>query len=503
MSERQSGVDTTSSTSARGSLGSSALAGFFWAYGSQFITQALAFGRNLVLARILVPEHFGIVAIASSGLALVNIMSDSGINRALIQRDDIEDADLNTGWMIQVTRGSLIALVIYLLANPTSNYYETTAAAGALRWFALAALITGFRNIGLIVLNRRLLFKRLFVLNASAETLATTVSVAFAFTIGDERAILWGIISAELVKSVGSYFVSDYRPRPRFNRVRASSLLKFGVWIYLAGFMVFVTRQGHALVIPKFLTLENLGHYAFATLIVLAVSRLLGVAFQKVLFPLLASIKSDPAKVRSVYLRAVGAIAIPATLLFSLLYLFSDPFINSFFGEQWVPAIGPMRILAISSFIKVIFEPMGTLLNALGMPRLSFTMAIVRGLALAVLIVPCLLIWGLEGAAYATLASTIGGSVLGTYYLNKHISIRYLDYFQVTILPIGAAVVSTMAVLALRRVEISDWLEIVLGVPVAVAVFFVSLWLVEGVPIGRKNRPLRSTIVSLRQKLQQ
>jgi lipopolysaccharide exporter len=501
MSELPDSVDSFSEESPRATLRQRTAVGLIWIYGLQVSVQVLAFSRNLVLARILLPEQFGIAAIAVSGFALFNIISESGLNKALIQKMTADRRDIDTGWVVQIARGLFISALLFLLAEPVASIYENAAAADAVRWISLAALVATFRNIGLVRLSRRLQIKRLFYLNTAAEVVATITAITAAVVLGDARAILFGLIAAEIIRTSGSYIASRYRPKFYFEWLRAKSLFKFGIWIYLAGLLAYFGRQGHQLIIPKYLSIEDLGVYAMASLSVIMLSRQISGGFQKVLLPALASIQSDHAAVKRVYLKSVGLVAIPATGAFVGLMAVSEPFIRTAFGDVWIPAIIPLQILAISTYIKVVFDSSTTLLNALGIPRISFTISASRAVVLAVAIVPAIMAWGTAGVAWAVLMSSMIGMIVSVIQTKRKLNIGVTDFIRALWGPVAASVFMILVlILFTNQTTMSMPLLLVIRIVLGAVSYMLFLAIISWKFRYQGLADLRATVNSVRNK---
>ena len=187
---------------------------------------------TLILARLLVPSDFGLVAMASSIVALTELMGAFGFDTALIQRQDARREHYDTAWTFGVLFGVAIALVLVLVANPAADFYHEPRLELIIPILALGALISSFENIGTVAFRKELNFHKEFRFLLLKRISGFVVTIALAVMFRTFWALIAGIITAKTVALVISYQLHPYRPR--FSLKARVDLLGFSKWLFIS-----------------------------------------------------------------------------------------------------------------------------------------------------------------------------------------------------------------------------------------------------------------------------
>jgi O-antigen/teichoic acid export membrane protein len=190
--------------------------------------------RILVLARILAPADFGLVAIGMVSLAVMVSLTDFGIIPALVQQPASNRRHLDTAWTIGLARGAGINIIMIIAAPFIAHAFGEPDATNIIRLLALTTLFQAGASIEVATLTRELKFKQLALIRLSAAVCNTIVSILLAKTLG-AWAIVWGAVGGAITHLVVSYIVAPYRPRFRMESVATISLMRFGRWIFAIG----------------------------------------------------------------------------------------------------------------------------------------------------------------------------------------------------------------------------------------------------------------------------
>ncbi|MDA7929267.1 oligosaccharide flippase family protein, partial [Akkermansiaceae bacterium] len=202
------------------SLRQKATSGVFWSAFERFGQQGCAFIVQLVLARLLVPEIFGLIAIVSVFVSILNVVADCGFSRALIQRKEIDTRDLDTVFFFNVGISLALYLLLYVVAPLLSNFYNQADLVSITRWLGLSIVFGAFGSVQTALLNREMLFKKLFKVTLPATLVSGGIGVGCAyFGLG-----VWALVVQVLVQRVASaaslWVVSSWRPSFYFSLQR-------------------------------------------------------------------------------------------------------------------------------------------------------------------------------------------------------------------------------------------------------------------------------------------
>ncbi|TNF62459.1 MAG: polysaccharide biosynthesis protein [Rhodobacteraceae bacterium] len=225
--------------------------------------QALRLASNLILARLLFPEAFGLMALVTMVTVGLMLFSDVGISPAIAQSPRGDDPDfLNTAWTLQVIRGVILWILATALAAPLAAFYAAPDLALYLPIAALALLISGFNPTRIETANRHLALGRLTQLDLAAQAIGVAAMIGLAWMTGSVLALVIGGVVTAAAKLILTHLgLPGPRNRFRLERAALASLLRFGGWIFLSTAFFFVSSQGDRAILGKFLSLDALGLY--------------------------------------------------------------------------------------------------------------------------------------------------------------------------------------------------------------------------------------------------
>lgn len=225
--------------------------------------QGLRLASNLILARLLFPEAFGLMALVAVVLTGLQMLSDTGTAPSIARSTRGDDPDfLDTAWTIQVARGALLWAMACALAWPLARLYDAPDLTALLPVAGLALLVAGLNPTRIDTAQRHLLLGRVTLLDLAAQATGIAAMVALAWATGSVWALVaGGVITACAKLAFCHLALPGHRNRPRWEPAAASELLGFGKWIFLSTACGFAVAQGDRLILGAYLSLETLGHY--------------------------------------------------------------------------------------------------------------------------------------------------------------------------------------------------------------------------------------------------
>ncbi|MFN4156876.1 MAG: oligosaccharide flippase family protein [Gemmobacter sp.] len=262
--------------------------------GSTAAAQGLRLASNLVLARLLFPEAFGMMALVTVVIVGLQMFSDTGIGPAIARSPRGDDrAFLDTAWTVQVCRGLLLWAVAALISVPFAALYRAPELQALLPVAALALVIAGFNPTRIETAHRHLMLGRVTMLDLASQAMGIVVMVALAWATGSVWALVAGsVIGAAVKLALTSALLPGPRNRFAWDRGAVRELLGFGKWILLSTICGFAMSQGDRLILGAYLTLEELGIYNIGYFLASFPWLLGGAVTMRVMIPLY---RDDPA----------------------------------------------------------------------------------------------------------------------------------------------------------------------------------------------------------------
>jgi O-antigen/teichoic acid export membrane protein len=411
----------------------------FWAFALRVIMRFLVIVRTVILARLLVPDDFGIMAIAILVILLLESFTDTGFNAALVQRSDDIRPYLNTAWTLAVARGVVSALVLILSAHPIALFFDNAEVEPILMAVAGGVFVKGFSNIGAVEFERDLRFDRRFVIEASGRASDFVVAVGAALILRSVWALALGYAAGVVTQVVTSYVIHPYRPRLSWNRLYARELFAFGKWVLGARVLIFFIGNLDDVMVGRMLTVASLGLYRMAWNLSQAVATELSQVTSQVAFPAYSQLKDEPARLRSAYFEALHLVSFLAFPLAIGTALVAHDLTVALLGSQWVEMVPAMRILSLAGLVRAVTATAGPLLQARGRPDLVAKISAVRLAILASVLYPAITVGGLAGAAWATVIAGLLTSSLSLNLATRPLNPRRSDIVRSLAIPASNA----------------------------------------------------------------
>jgi O-antigen/teichoic acid export membrane protein len=268
------------------SLKQMATHGSLWTIAGYGSSQILRFGSNLILAKLLFPEAFGLMAIVNGVMQGLVMLSDVGIGQSIIRHARRDDPEFyNTAWTLQIIRGMMLTLIGLALAWPVGQFYQPFLT----RFIAvvsLTAFISGFNSTKIFTANRDMQLARITMLDLSAQMISMCVTVGLAWYYHSIWSLVIGALCSVSIRLILSHMVF---PGP-MNRLcwrpeAARELFTFGRWIFLSTMFTFLGLQTDKLILGRLVPLDRLGVYAVAFAMTATIAGIFEQLVYRVLMP--------------------------------------------------------------------------------------------------------------------------------------------------------------------------------------------------------------------------
>lgn len=324
---------------------------------------------TVILARLLTPTDFGIVALALIVVGLFEILSWASVDLALIQRQETTREHYDTAWTIQIIQGLFIAILLVFLAPHAAVYFAEPALVSVIYFLALKIFIFGFQNIAVVDFRKNLHFSREFKFHLYKKVFSFIFVVSLAFTLKDYWALIYGILLAAIVDVIISYRMHSFRPKISFSRM--GEIWSFSQWVLLSKIGYFLNQKTDQFIIGGASETEVMGVYHLSTEIATMPTAEVAKPLRRAFFPSFAKIAHMSDEYSRNILKAIGAISILIFALGAGISAISEDFVMLVLGEKWLEAIPLIQVLAIFGVVAALSSSMELLLLVSGRGKLS------------------------------------------------------------------------------------------------------------------------------------
>jgi lipopolysaccharide exporter len=413
--------------------------------------QALA---NIVLSRNLTSADYGIVGFAFIFINFLTQFSDFGINSAAVQARELDEAELATAFWMKLGLGIALFTAALVGAPCALLFLDNTAIVGVIRLLSLNFAITGFGFIPATLLTRALDYRTLAIVQAVSTIVNAIVAIMFAITGFGYWSIVFASLATSAALAIGLNIAKRHQPAWRFEPRAARQFFQYGASLFGSGLVMFATFNADSFLIGAMLGSTALGFYTLAFAWGTSICTLIGGVVNSVLFPTMARIQADRDRVRGAYLTSIEYISAIGIFVNTTLFFVAPDFLTHILGHgtaKWMPALGVLRILCVYGVIRVVLEPLGSVIMALGRPRILFRSTLVVAMLELTLLYPAVTHFGLTGAAAAiTVAYSVQYAI---YYpfVRQELSLGWHDTVRVLLPAISTLLVLVPVLLAYQH----------------------------------------------------
>lgn len=394
--------------------------------GSAIVWQATQYGsekvifllRLIILAKLLTPDDFGLLAIASIAIDFLLRISNFGMIPALVQREDATEDHYDAAWTIGILRALSITVIVFLTAPIIAEFFFEPRAANILRALAFRPLLDAAASIMVARLTRKLDFRALVLMQLPRALTNAIVSIALAPWMG-----VWALVAGNLagpgIYLILSYFMAPHRPRLSFQFSALQSLAKFGRWVFWTSIIAMGGQTILRLVISRELGAAELGLYYLAASLAFLPTDIASQIVGEVAFPYYARLQKDLRQATEAFKVILTSLAVLLLPMTALLIALAPSLVSDVLDERWAGSILIIQVLAFASLIDMLGETISPILKGTGHPDKVLIMEGAQSLLLILMVLVLTPAFGLVGAALAWLPSVAVAQLIGLFFLRK------------------------------------------------------------------------------------
>ncbi len=410
------------------------VSGIFWSVIEVIIKRVLDLIVKLVLARLLFPEDFGVIGMATVFISFIQVLNEAGMGVALIQKkeEDLTTAHFNTVFWANLFWSIFLYTIIVLFVAPyVVKFYNQPILGKIVPILSLSLLTSALNVVHKAQLMKELSFKKIAFVNNISTLIAGIAALIFAYLgVG-----IWALV----INTVLAYFVSvplffyqtRWLPKFEFQALYLKEILTFGIFTTITQLIINVVSNADYLLIGKYVSASAVGFYSLAFMMTSLVKGQVTSMLNRVMYPFYSKIQDNIELLKSYYVRLIKYYAIVLYPLMLLLIVFGDEIIKLFYGNKWHDAALPMRILALAMLISVLTNGYNLLFRSIGKPKLEMQIQMILSI---IIYLPCIVIGlyfnGYIGIAWGTVVSTAINFLIAQFLLKKYFRLSVIDLYK-------------------------------------------------------------------------
>jgi len=394
--------------------------GASWTVGARMAVRLLGFFSTIILARLLVPSDYGLIALATLIAASIEMFGAFNFEVWIIRHPDPDHYHYNTVWTLSAIRGLVGCGLLLVLAAPAGLFFDDARLEGVVMVLAFSTLLSNLSNVGAVDFAKHLRFDKEFLILAGSKIGSFLVAVTLALIFRSYWALVAGIVTGQLIKVVMTYWM--HRHRPRFCVKHWREVLQFTKWLLLGNFMGFFYNRTDTFVLGKLMSSQMLGLYTIAHEIANLASTEIVMPIRKVMLPGYSKLTGDMVRLRKSFADGLGIIMLIGMPCAAGVGLVSDPLVRALLGEKWLETIPLIQILAVYGMASVGMANQSPLLISLGHARIMTQLIALGFIILLPAFTLATIEYGVLGGAWAVGLTNVLLFVIGIF-----VTLRKID----------------------------------------------------------------------------
>ena len=441
-----------------------------WRFAERWGAQGVSFIVSIVLARILTPEDYGLIAVVTVITSILNVFIDSGMANALIQKKDADELDFSSVFYFNIIFCLILYICLFLAAPGIAKLYHAEELVAVVRVLGLSLVIAGIKNTQMSYVSRTMQFKRFFFATLGGTVIAAIVGVFMAYMgFG-----VWALITQQLVNSMIDtlilWFTVRWRPKLVFSIGRLGTLLSFGWKILASNLLETIYNNIRTLIIGVVYSSKDLGIYNKGKSFPWLVIENINSSINSVLLPVMSSKQDDTKTLKSMTQRSIKmSIYIMAPIMMGLCFV-ATPLIRLLLTEKWLPCITYMRIFCITYMFYPIHTANLNAVLAKGRSDLFLKLEIIKkviGVIALILTVPI----SVKAIGYSLIFTSVSSQIVNSWPNRKLLNYGYLEQLKDILPGIMLAVFMGGCVSLVVLLRLPDILTLLIQVPLGALIY--------------------------------
>ena len=383
-------------------------------YSNFFISLAI----SMVLARLLPPHDFGVVATATVLLAFLTMMANFGIGPAIIQRKDLSQSDLDNIFSFTILVGLVLGGISFISSWPISCFYDNPELKPVVQVLSVGLFLTCINVVPSALMSKNLRFREMATRSVAFNLIFGIIGIIAAFY----GAGVYALICPQIISSFFTFLYNNHfqpvRLSGHFTLDPIKRIFSYSFYVLLTNFTTYLNRNLDKLIIGKALSADSLGYYDKSYRLMQMPMTYVSSVITPVMQPVLSSLQNNMTEMSNKYKKIISLIASLSFPIAAILFFSAEDLIFVFYGENWLPAVESFKILALSVPVVLISSPNGSMFMACNATKQLFICSIIGTSIFATsMAVAALMGDSIESFAWAVTVNEFIGICISYYIL--------------------------------------------------------------------------------------
>lgn len=349
-----------------------------WKYFERLGTQIISFVVSVILARLLTPDHYGVIALMMIFINVCNVIIDGGLNTALIQKKQADDLDFSTIFYSSLLISVLLYCILFFAAPYIAEFYAMPILSNVIRILGINLIFYALNSIQRAYVSKHMMFNVLFYSSFIAVLLSGLIGILLAYNGAGIWALVAQNLSGIIITSIVMWFTIKWRPLLMFSIDRFSGLFSYGWKILMANFITVMFVEVRKLCIGKIYSTSNLAYYEKGEQFPSLIMNNIFTSIQSILLPTFSEYQDDKPKIKSMMRRATKMSCFVIYPLMVGMIVTAEPLVNMLLGEKWNGVVPFIQIMCVANFFRPITISNWEAIKALGYSDITLKLEVMK-----------------------------------------------------------------------------------------------------------------------------
>lgn len=449
---------------------SKVISSLVWKFLERVCAQAVNLVVSIILARIIAPEQYGVIALTTIFITISNVFVESGLGTSLIQKKNADSKDFSTVFYCNIIMSIIMYLAIFFIAPLAAKFYSSPILTPVLRVLGITVLIAGVKSIQCSYVSKNMMFKKFFV----STFIGTVVSAVIGIWMAYNGYGVWSLVVQQLSNTLFDtlilWITVKWRPTLEFSFKRLKALYGFGWKMLCSSLIDTIYNEIYGLSIGKIYTPEQLAYYnrgnQFPKLITVNIDG----SISSVMLPTLSKEQDNKAKVKSMMRRAIKT---SSFLLFPLmigLAVVAKPLVSILLTDKWLPAVPLMQLLCFSYMLWPIHTINIQAINALGRSDIFLKLEIIKkiiGVTALIISIP----FGIQFMVFMKIVTSIIATFINSHPNKKLVNYSYIEQIADILPALAISIVMGIIVYMMNLFPISGIMVLIIQILLGIILY--------------------------------
>ncbi|MBQ8797855.1 MAG: lipopolysaccharide biosynthesis protein [Oscillospiraceae bacterium] len=450
----------------------SMLSGVGWSFAQRILPQLVTLLVSIVLARLLSPEHYGIISIVSVFIAIGDALAIGGFGNALIQKKDANKTDFNSICWVSLTVSMVIYTALFISAPFMARFYSAPILTPVIRVMGTKVVFSAFNSVQLAYVQKKMVFRKSFFSTVGGSLVSSVVGISMALS----GCGIWSLVAQHLsnavIHTIVLFFMIDWKPELEVSWKSVKELWNYGAKV-LGATLIFTVRDNiRTLLVGKRFSSSDLAYYnqgqKYPSLLVTDIVAALG----NVLFPVMSKNQTDIGKVKALMRNAICISSYVLLPAMAGLFAVSNTFVQVVLTDKWLPCVPFLRIMCLVYVTRSLSTIFQKAILSIGKSSLNLIHeATTSTLTIALLFVAVFVFDSVIMIAFSQVAVTLVGVTLYVVWVRKLFGYSLREMLKDYLPPVAMSCVMTCVVMAVGMIPMPGVVKLVIQVLVGVAIY--------------------------------